>query len=494
MNYKVFISGNQTELGKERRAIKESIKNTPIIREFFEPFLFEDSPASGDTAEFTFIEEVKQSDIYIGILGNIYGKKNKFGISASETEYDVFSQSVTNGEKLIFIKGRDDESREPEVMKFFEKAREFSTYNRFESIEDLQNKIISSLESFLKKEGSISFDDFDERINPKFTYDMIDEDEVRHFLQKRAIKLDVGLPATSEKEILLSILKVIKESNGEIRPTNAGILFFSQDASNYIPQNEIRIARFDGVTRVNTIDSQELTGPIYTIIDHVESFFKRNTRTVPQIVGFKRIDISEYPYEAIREALINAIAHRDYNRKGAPIMFSIFDDRVEISSPGGLVSGVTLQNIGTKHETRNRRICAIFHETKDMEKFGTGIQKMRHYMQQHGLKEPEFKLEDDSFVVVFYGPGDKILDLASNIPDDKKIDLKIMGLNYRQIKAVKMMINQKIIFTNSKYQKQFGVSRYTASRDLKGIVDKDQAYVVGKGKATKYKATANDEA
>ena len=323
---------------------------------------------------------------------------------------------------------------------------------------------------------------------------MIDEDEVKNFLRKRAIKLEVGLPNISNKEILLNILKVVKEINGEIRPTNAGILFFSQDASNYIPQNEIRIARFDGVTRVNIIDSQEITGPIYNIIDRVESFFKRSTRTVPQIIGFERIDISEYPYEAIREALINAIAHRDYNRKGAPIMFSIFDDRVEISSPGGLVSGVTLQNIGTKHEARNSRICAIFHETKDMEKFGTGIQKMRHYMQQHGLKEPEFRLEDNSFVVVFYGPGDKILDLASKIPDDRKVDLKAIGLNDRQIKALEMMINQRIVFTNSKYQKQFDVSRYTASRDLKGIVDKDQAYVIGKGKATKYKSTANDEA
>ena len=126
MKFKVFVSGNQTELRKERRAISEAIKSTPVIKDFFKPFLFEDSPASGDTAKFTFVEEVKKSDIYIGVLGNVYGKQNEFGISASETEYDVFSDSVTDGEKLIFVKGSDDASREPELMKFFEKTKDFS--------------------------------------------------------------------------------------------------------------------------------------------------------------------------------------------------------------------------------------------------------------------------------------------------------------------------------------------------------------------------------
>ena len=285
-------------------------------------------------------------------------------------------------------------------------------------------------------------------------------------------------------------MKVLKVFKGELRPTNTGILFFSSKASDYIPQNVIKIVRFKGVTRTNILDSKEIKGPIYMMIDEAESFFKRNTRTANKIVDFKRIDIPEYPYPAIREALINAIAHRDYNRTGAQIMFSIYDDRIEISSPGSLVSGLSINELEDKHETRNDKICEIFKFTKDMETFGTGIGKMKEFMKDRGLREPEFRLEGDFFVVRFYGPGDKILDLAPNIPETRIVaDLKQLNLNDRQIKALEIMVGNDQVLTNSIYQKEFGVSRQTASRDLKDLIDKGQIYSTGKGKGTKYKAT-----
>lgn len=201
-------------------------------------------------------------------------------------------------------------------------------------------------------------------------------------------------------------------------------------------------------------------------------------------MDFKRVDIPEYPYSAIREALVNAIAHRDYNRTGAPILFYIYDDRVEIISPGGLVSEVTLRNIGSKHEARNRNICRIFHETKDMEKLGTGI----HDMHDYGLSEPEFRLYDKSFAVIFYGPGENILDLVSIIPEDRKTDLKVLGLNDRQIKALEMMVNDGESFTRISYEEKFAVSSRTASRDLKGLIDKNQIKTIGIGKNIRYNA------
>lgn len=153
-------------------------------------------------------------------------------------------------------------------------------------------------------------------------------------------------------------------------------------------------------------------------------------------------------------------------------MFYIYDDRVEIISPGGLVHGVTLENIGAKHEARNQNICKVFHETQDMEKLGTGIQKMRDYMQEYKLPEPEFQLYDKSFAVIFYGPGENILDSVSAIADDRKVDLRELGLNDRQIKALEIMMNQGKIFTNQTYQETFEVSRNTASRDLSRLRNK----------------------
>lgn len=261
MRFKVFISGNQTELREERFAVKDAIQYTPIIRNFFQPFLFEDLPAGGRDAVSTFLAEVKSSDVYVGILGDFYGSKNEDSISATELEYNTFSETVTDGEILIFIKGHDDDLRDSEINLFFKKTKKLSTYKRFDSIEDLKEKIILSLEAFLISEGVINAPEFDARSNQKIDYDAIDEDEVRDFLDKRAINRDLRVPNIPIKNILDS-LNLLDDLKGQVRPINTAILFFSKHASEYFPQNEIRIARFDGMTkRAPIIDSQEIKAP-----------------------------------------------------------------------------------------------------------------------------------------------------------------------------------------------------------------------------------------
>ncbi|UTB32491.1 MAG: hypothetical protein NKF70_13540 [Methanobacterium sp. ERen5] len=123
-----------------------------------------------------------------------------------------------------------------------------------------------------------------------------------------------------------------------------------------------------------------------------------------------------------------------------------------------------------------------------MESFGTGVRKMKRLMGEYGLKEPEFSEKGNFFVVKFYGPGDKILDLVSDIPDDRKTDLKELGLNDRQVEALRMMVNEDKTFTNSLYQKTFSVSQKTPARDLKKLLTLNQISVYGKGRSTNYKA------
>ena len=489
MTFKVFVSGNQTELSGERLAVKEVISDNPVFNEFFDVFLFEDVPATRRRPDFTYIGEVKNSNIFIGILGNKYGSKDADGISPTEKELRTFIEHSPHNEIFIFVKGRDDEDRDIEIQKLLKLIKDplKLKYQRFENATDLKKHVTESLLLFLRNNG-LGSEPFDERVHMDVDYDALDGDEVKEFLEKRAFKLHVDIPNTPIKNILVNLLKVVKEVDGEFKPTNTALLFFSSDPTNYLPQNVIKIARYNGNTRIETIDNKEITGPIYRMIDEVEVFFKRNTRLANKIVDFKRIEIPEYPFEAIREALINAIAHRDYNRRGAHIMFSIFDNRIEILNPGGLLPGLDIKNLEGEHEHRNDLICNIFHETKDMECFGTGIEKMKSLMLEHGLREPEFSEQGDSFVVKFYGPGDKILDLVSNIPDERKTDLKELSLNNRQIEALKMMVNENKIFTNELYQKTFEVSDRTASRDLKGLVDKNQIRSEGEYKGTKYMA------
>lgn len=489
MKFKVFVSGNQTELKEERLAVKEVITSNRVLNNHFDVFLFEDLPANSKDPVSTYIDEVEKSDVYIGLIGNVYGEPNDAGLSPTELEFQRFTNANPHNERLIFIKGKSDADRKENTQKFILKIKNLTTYKRFDDVDDLKNYVEDSLTLFLYDKHIIRREPFDMAICFDASYDDIDEDAVKDFLEKRATELNLGVPSRPLKDFLVDILKVVKEVDGAFKPTNTGMLFFGKDPAEFIPQSEIKMARFNGVTRLQTIDNKEISGRIYEMLDEAEIFFKRNTRLANKIVGFKRVDIPEYPYEAVREALINAIAHRDYDQSESQIMFSIFDDRIEINNPGGLLPGLNIRKLEGKHATRNKKICSIFKETKYMERYGTGIIKMKNLMREHGLEEPQFEEEGDFFVVRFYGPGDNILDLVSSIPDEQMTDLKGLGLNDRQIKALEMMVNENMTFTNSLYQKTFNLERRTASRDLKKLLDLKQIRRIGSGRATKYKAS-----
>ena len=485
--YKIFISANQKELKDERYGVKEIIINNSALREFFHVFLFEDLPAKGKPPSPTYLKQVDDSDIYIGIIGNNYGIKGRDGFSPTEREFRRSIKPEPRREILIFVKGKDDSKRDKDTQRFIKVIKDSFIYKRFVNIGELKAQVLNSLISYLDEKGKLSKAPFDQAICRDAGYGDLDEQEVRDFLENRAVKLKVDVPKISIREILLKTLKVVKDENGELKPTNAGLLFFGKNPSEYIPQSEIRIARFKGSTRTEFIDSKEIKGPIYKMLEEVELFFKRNTHLASKIVEFKRVDIPEYPYEAIREAVINAIAHRDYTYRYAPIMFSIFDDRIEVNNPGGLLPGLDIKSLEGHHAARNKKICDIFHETKDMEKFGTGIGKMKRLMKEHGLSEPEFLEEGNFFVVKFYGPEDRILDLISNIPKERQIDLRELGLNDRQIEALRLMLNEKKVITNTIYREIFKVSDRSALRDLDNLVRKGLIKRKGKRRAAEYR-------
>jgi len=474
MKYKLFVSANQKELREERFAIKDVINDNATLRDCFDVFLFEDLPAKGKSPSATYLKHVSNSDIYVGVIGKEYGYKGNDGLSPTEREFKRFQKARLEGEIIVFVKGAsaEDAKRDKETQDFFKSIKAAFIYKRFRNIDDLKVQVLNSLISFLDDHGEVSKGPFDQAICREADYEDIDEQEVKDFLQNRAIKLNVKVPKITIKNFLINALKVVKEEGGVLRPINAALLFFGKTPSEIITHHEIRIARFRGTTRSEFIDSQEIKGPVYKMLSVVESFFLRNTRLANKIVEFKRIDIPEYPFEAIREAVINAIAHRNYNRRGAPIMVSIFDDRIEVSNPGGLLPGLNIKRLEGHHATRNKKICDIFHETMDMERFGTGIGKMKKLMKENGLSLPEFSEEGDFFVVKFYGPGDKILDLVPSIPKHRQTDLKKLGLNERQIEALRLMVNEKKQITNKDYREMFKVTDRTALRDMNGLLEK----------------------
>ncbi|MBN1353779.1 MAG: DUF4062 domain-containing protein [Candidatus Omnitrophica bacterium] len=490
MKYKLFVSANQKELKEERFAIKDVITGNATLRGFFDVFLFEDLPAKGKSAVTTYLKNVTNSDVYVCIVGNTYGDKGKDGLCPTEREFRHFLKTKSKTEIFAFIKGSsaDDKRRDKDTQNFVKDIKASFIYKRFRNIDDLKTQVLNSLISFLDDKGEFAKGPFDKAVRKDLGYETIDEKAVRDFLQKRAEKMRVSIPKITVKNFLTNTLKIVKKDNDDLYPTNAALLFFGKDPTEHISHHEIRIARFKGTDRVETLDSQEIKGHIYKMLDEVKSFVRRNTRLANKIVEFKRVDIPEYPFEAIREAVINAIAHRDYNRRGAPIMVSIFDDRVEVRNPGGLLPGLNIKNLEGHHATRNEAICSIFHETMDMERYGTGITKMKKYMKEHGLSVPKLSEEGDNFVVKFFGPGNRILDLVPSIPEERQTDLKKLGLNERQVEALRLMVNERQTLEIADYCKKFDVTEKTARRDLKKMISIGYVEKVGATKGAFFKA------
>ena len=330
---------------------------------------------------------------------------------------------------------------------------------------------------------------YDRREASEATLEDIDEDKVRWYLaraaQERNIPVDLALPAVEN----LKRLELATERDGRLVLTMAALLFFGKRPRHFAPHSMIRLARFQGTTPSNFIDRLDCVGTLPEMIDEAERFVLRNTRVAAKVTGFERREITEYPYAAVREAIANAVAHRDYDREDVEVRVSIFADRIDVQSPGRLPAPLTLETLGEEYALRNRIIAELLFNIRYIERWNTGILRMRQLMRQHGLPEPVFTEVGQTFRVTFTGPGDHILDL---IPEAGVTDLRALGLNERQVHALALMVNEGRELTNREYREMFGIAKNTALRDLDGLVRTGWVRQVARGRATGYATSEQD--
>lgn len=324
---------------------------------------------------------------------------------------------------------------------------------------------------------------FDDRPLWKATLDDLDLDRMQWYLERAAQERNIPIDPSLPLEDNLTRLGAVIRDEGRLVPRVAGVLLFGKDPQRFVPQNVVRLARFQGTRPLNFIDRLDCTGTLPELIDQAEQFVRRNTRVAAKITGFERREITEYPYPAVREAIANAVAHRDYWRYDVEVRVSVFADRIEVQSPGRLPAPLTLDTLGEEYALRNRLIAELLFNIRYIERWNTGILRMRRWMRAHGLPEPIFEEIGHTFRVTFPGPGDRILDL---IPEEGVTDLRTLGLNERQMEALRCMVNEGETMTASRYAHMFRVTRRTAQRDLGDLVKKGQVQRVGRGAATAY--------
>ncbi|MEI7811686.1 MAG: RNA-binding domain-containing protein [Ignavibacteria bacterium] len=201
----------------------------------------------------------------------------------------------------------------------------------------------------------------------------------------------------------LETLGLIKKQDGQRLPTTGAILLASSDVKNReFPYSKIECARFKGTTTSETIDSCSITEPLCQQPDLAINFIKRNIKKGSKIKELYRDDRWEYPLDAIREIIVNAVIHRDYSRLGSDIKVAIFDDMLEITSPGTLPPSIDIKNLSSGlSEIRNRTLAPVFKMLNFIEQWGTGFKKLDARLKDYPEIEVKFQEPGISFQVQF---------------------------------------------------------------------------------------------
>jgi len=298
-----------------------------------------------------------------------------------------------------------------------------------------------------------------------WTLDEIDPGAFAHFVLLARTKLPHLDPENPEQSLQnLDLL-----SYGKLK--NAGVLLFGRRPQRLFPQAQVRIGIFRGT---EILDSHDFKGTLWEQLDEAMERFRQVLKVrfdiqveEPSLEGLQRKEVWEYPLEALREALINALIHRDYTIP-ADIQIKIHEDRLEIWNAGELPSPLKPEDLRGPHSSvlRNPLIAQAFYFAGLIERWGTGTTRIIDLCHRQGLPEPEFQNRQGGFLVTF----------AKDPYTPER--LRAMGLNERQIKAV-LHVKEHGKITNTKYQEITGVKKRQASNDLKNL--EERGILVRKG-------------
>lgn len=322
------------------------------------------------------------------------------------------------------------------------------------------------IREFFQKEGKISFD---EKLNEKFNlHTDFNKESFSIFLEKSKISPLLG------KEEILKNLELLENK----RLKNAGILLFCSRVTRFFLNAQVTCALFLGTDKVNILDKKEFDRDLYSNYINVLKYIKSklNTEYLIKTAG-PREEKLELPEDALREALLNAIVHRNYF-SDAEIQVYIFKDKLEIVNPGGLVPGIKMSDLGKKSLSRNKLLFGLLSRMSLVEKAGTGILRIRNAMKEYKLDIPKIETDENWFTITFKRPDlqkesyeQRFYGKIGDQKSDQKSDQKIIEL-----------ISQNPEVTIEELVKKLGLSASGIKKIIKKLKESGKINRVGPDK------------
>lgn len=447
------------------------IHGETLLRQFFEAFVFERLPAVDQRPDSAYLDRVARSQIYLGVFGNEYGNESSDGLSPTEKE---FRNATDLGKyRLILVKGADDTERHSKMRMLIQNAEQQVIRRRFTDISDLTMKLYEALIEYLIQTGKIRVKPLDATACIDATMEDIAADRVSWFLQTAREERNYSLSSATSPSDTLTHLNLVDRG----QPSCGAILLFGKNPQRFFPVATVKCLHFYGTTIEKPIPSYQIYGgTLFEQVDRAVDFVMSHlTRSVIPSEDHPASDVrTEIPYKVIREAIVNAVAHRDYSSH-ASVQVSIFADRVEVRNAGSLPSGLTPERLRNHHSSipRYPLLCNPLYLAHYVEQAGTGTLDMINLSKSAGIPDPDFEQQGDEFVVTIWRDWLSITHLSR------------FDLNERQLKVINHLKTKRQI-SNSEYRELTDSTSKTAGRDLDDLVQKGILESKGKGRGAFY--------
>lgn len=398
----IFVSSVQKELAEERGTLKEYVHNDPLLRQYFEVFLFEDLPASGRRADEVYLSEVDRCDVYVGIFGDSYGFEDASGVSP--TEHEFIRASVAGKERLVFVKGVSDSTRHPKMLALCQRAAGQVVRRRFSTLPELTGGLYGSLVERLARTGDIRSLPFDAAACPRATLADLSPQKVAEFLRLAQSRRGYALgPETPMRDALVHLNLL----DGD-HPSHASVLLFANEPQRFLLTSFVKCLRFHGTEIRKPIPAySDFRGTVFELVDQAVDFVmsKLDRAVGTRAKSNQAPETYELPPGAVSEAIVNAIAHRDY-ASNASVQIMLFADRLEIWNPGELFPPLTTAALRKPHPSipRNPLIAEPLFLTRYIERAGTGTLDMIELCRAAGLPPPEFRQELGQVIQILRRP------------------------------------------------------------------------------------------
>lgn len=399
MKFRIFISSVQQEFAEERRMLAEYIRRDPLLGAFFEVFLFEETPACDVAAPGVYLPEVGASDIYLGLLGAEYGNVRGRALSPTEREYGA--ATAGGKERLVFV--RRGVARDPREERFVRRVQTEVVRKSFSTAEELKSAVYAALVRSLEARGCIRTAPFDVSFDTDCTLAGLDADKVADYLRRARSARKITVPDDAGAEWLLGKLEALSP---EGKVSNAGVLLFAKNPQSAFMSAEVKCLQYWGTEIERPIPSYHIYGGgLLGMVENAVSFVMDRTGHEvgePQD-GAAAPGRNELPYLAVREAVVNAVCHRDYVSHGG-VQVMVFRDRVEIINPGTLPKGWTAEMLARTHhsEPRNECIAKALNWAGYVERSGNGTEAILARCAEYGLATPEYRVGAADFRTIIW--------------------------------------------------------------------------------------------